>query len=181
MKEHLSLSLPTPFAVKVVHLFPWCFSQPENQSPQPPPSPRPLSIPDDLTEAVQRLLPPNSTPFNDIELKVLGDTPIGVGGCADIWGATLDNRDVTLKSYRLYETGDTKCPSRVRCMSPLARNDLNSGPEILQRNLCVQSALPFECCPVCWGCLYAESPPLSRPRHWRPPRHQRAPRKELES
>jgi hypothetical protein len=47
-------------------------------------------------------------------VKIVGDTPIGAGGHANILEATLDGRDVILKSYRLYEIGGIERTFLVR-------------------------------------------------------------------
>jgi hypothetical protein len=69
------------------------------------------------SEAVRQLCPSfplTCTFLEPDEVKVVGDTPVGAGGFADIWKGTLDGRTVLQKSYRRYKYCDIESIFQAR-------------------------------------------------------------------
>ena len=117
------LLLAKSFFIDAASLFSWRFSQSENNPSLPSLSPPPVSVTDNglphkhYSEVVQQLRPPpppNCASFEANEVKAVSDIPIEAGGYADVWEATLYDRNVIQKSYRCYETGDVESIFRVR-------------------------------------------------------------------
>ena len=58
------------------------------------------------------------------DLRVAGERPVDSGRYADVWGGSLDGRDVAVKSYRLYTHPDFRLDfvrlvgCKQRCASP---------------------------------------------------------------
>ena len=63
---------------------------------------------------LRALFPPTCTLLEPDDVKVVGDTPIGAGGFADIWGGIIDGHSVLQKSYRCYEHCGAERIFRVR-------------------------------------------------------------------
>lgn len=108
------------FVINTIRLFSWHPATRENATYQSSPNPPvPVTGNDDSphernSEVIRQLTPSKFTSFGGEEPKVIGNTPIGAGGYANIWEATLGGRAVVLKSYRFYEVGDIGHASQVR-------------------------------------------------------------------
>lgn len=119
MGAHQLLILFKSFVIDAARLFSRPSSAQENTADQSPPNPPAPVVGNNLPHernsgVVPQLIPSSCTSFEGEELKVIGSTPIGAGGYADIWEATHGGRAVVLKSYRLYETDDIGHTARVR-------------------------------------------------------------------
>lgn len=108
--------------INAICLFSCCSSQSENTAYPSPSNPPPVPLIDNdlpyerYSETVRQLRPlfPSAcTSLKPGEVKVVGDTPIGAEGFADIWEGTLDGHRVIQVSYRCYETGDVERIFRV--------------------------------------------------------------------
>ena len=107
------------FVIDTLRLFSRCSSTQENTADQSlSNSPVPVIgnnfLHERNSEVARQPIPSSCTSFEGEDLKVIGNTPIGAGGYADIWEATLGGRAVVLKSYRPYETDNIGHTSRVR-------------------------------------------------------------------
>ncbi|KAF9777644.1 kinase-like domain-containing protein [Thelephora terrestris] len=131
--------LANSFVVQAARLFYQCFSSSGNDvsSPSLASPPRPVvdnDIPyerySDAVEQLRPLFPPNCISFGADEVEVVGDIPLGAGGYANIWVATLCGRSVIRKSYRRYENDDVESIFQRYCREVTVCSQL-SHPNIV--------------------------------------------------
>jgi len=118
----LSKSLVVRIA-DAVRRFSCCSSQSKNTAYLSPSNPPPVPLIDknlpyerysETVRQLRPLFPSTCTLLKPGEVKVIGDTPIGAEGFADIWDGTLNGHRVIQVAYRCYETGEVEHIFRVR-------------------------------------------------------------------
>jgi hypothetical protein len=89
---------------------PTCPSPPSIQDPSPPNDDLLSRRHSDLAQELRSSLSSICNWLEEDDVKMVGGLPISGGGFTDLWRGSLDNRQVAVKSYRLYLYFD---PSRV--------------------------------------------------------------------
>ena len=176
-----------------VCLFSHGSSQSENGAYPSPFNPPPVPLIDqglqhecysETVRQLRALFPPTCTLLEPEDVRVVGDTPIGAGGFADIWGGIIDGHSVLQKSYRCYEHCCDERIFRVRKnrSSSFTYPMVNTPfPEIPRGGMGAHPTFSSEHRPVYWDQPHPKSSLFSRPRRRWSPRSQRIPLQEPRS